>query len=207
MAYSQEQWDRAEALFKLGYSLGDIEKDTGISKGQISKKSKKENWKKETHQVNLKADIVEFDEKKETLDREKETITKRLATLNDFQVTILQEKLEQEGASLAKSLVFNTATLALIRNNEMLTKNKKTVMMKTGEFMDGKKVGETYEPFETTLSPSDTKDIIDSTDKASITLGVNERHAPKTEISNTNAQQTNVSVEDISKAIADGLPD
>ena len=30
MAYSPEQWDRAKALFELGYSLGDIVKNSGI---------------------------------------------------------------------------------------------------------------------------------------------------------------------------------
>lgn len=191
MAYSKEQWEKAKALFILGYSLNDISDDTGISKGQISKKSKKEEWEKETSKITLKSDIVEFDKKKETLEREKETITKRLATLDDYQVTVLQEKMEEEGASLARSLVFNTATLALIRNNELLTKNKKTVMMKSGEYVDGKKVSDTYEPYEVDLSPSDTREIIESTDKASLTLGVNQRHAPKVEVNNTNAQQTN----------------
>lgn len=193
MAYSKEQWERAKALFILGYSLGDIADDTGISKGQISKKSKKENWEKETDKTTLKADIVEFDKKKETLEAEKETITKRLASLDDFAVTVLQEKMEEEGASLARSLVFNTATLALIRNNEILTKNKKTVMMKTGEFLDGKKVGETYEPFEIPLNAADTKDLIDSTDKASLTLGINQRHTnSQVNIQNTNAIQNNI---------------
>ena len=67
MAYSQEQWKRAKALYELGYSLRDIEKDCGISNGQINKVSKREGWKKEASKTSLKADIVEFDKKKELL--------------------------------------------------------------------------------------------------------------------------------------------
>ena len=39
------------------------------------------------------------------------------------------------------------------------------------------------------------------------TLGVSQRHAPKIDINNTNAQQNNFTPSEISKAIADGLPD
>ena len=195
MAFSKDQWARAEALYKLGYSLGDIEKDCGISKGQISKKSKAKDWKKETQQAELKSDIVGFDKKKETLDKEKETIMQRLATLSDFEITVLQEKMEDEGAGLAKSLVFNTATLALIRNNEILTKNSKTVMLKVQQFSaEGQRIGEDFEPYEVPLSPSDVKDCIDSTDKASITLKVNDRFAPKIEVNNNNGQQNNTEI-------------
>lgn len=183
MAYSPEQWDRAKALFELGYSLGDIVKDSGISKGQISKKSKQEEWKKETSKTTLKSDIVEFDKKKETLDKEKETITKRLAKLSDFEITILQNKMDEEGASLAKSLVFNNAVLALIRSNEELTRGSKTVLLKEKQYSsEGIPIGETYTPYEIALNGSDIKEHTDLTDKASLTLKVNERHAPRAEV-------------------------
>lgn len=41
-------------------------------------------------------------------------------------------------------------------------------------------------------TPSDLKMIVEAVDKASITLRVNERHAPKVEVNNTNAQQNNI---------------
>ena len=48
MAYSQEQWSEAKFLWELDKPLSYIVEKTGISKGQISKKSNKEQWKKET---------------------------------------------------------------------------------------------------------------------------------------------------------------
>ena len=202
MAYTSEQWKRAKALFELGYSLGDIVKDSGISKGQISKKSKQEEWKKETSKTTLKSDIVEFDKKKETLDKEKETITKRLAKLSDFEITILQNKMDEEGASLAKSLVFNNAVLALIRSNEELTRGSKTVLLKEKQYSsEGIPIGETYTPYEIALNGSDIKEHTDLTDKASLTLKVNERHAPKQDINLTNAQQNNENTQIVFKRI------
>lgn len=55
---------------------------------------------------------------------------------------------------------------------------------------------------------TDLKALADTVDKSSITLGVNQRHS-STVINNANAQQNNtqISVEEISKAIAMGLPD
>ena len=186
MAYSQEQWNRAEALFGLGFSLGDIEEDTGISKGQLSKKSKAKGWKKETEKTSLKSDIVEFDKKKETLDNEKETITKRLSKLSEFEITVLQEKMDEEGASLAKSLVFNNAMLALVRSNEELTRGKKTVLLKVAQYDKEGGRSESFEPYEIALSGADIKDHVDLTDRASLTLKVNERHAKSGDV-NVNA--------------------
>lgn len=40
-------------------------------------------------------------------------------------------------------------------------------------------------------TPFDLKTIVDAVDKASITLKVSDRHAPKIDINNTNAQQNN----------------
>lgn len=49
------------------------------------------------------------------------------------------------------------------------------------------------------LQPADYKNAMDTVDKASITLGVNKRHAPKSEITNnnTNGQQTNITAPEI----------
>jgi len=42
-------------------------------------------------------------------------------------------------------------------------------------------------------NPNDIKTAIEASDRASLTLGVNPRHAPKVEVNNTNAQQNNIS--------------
>lgn len=72
MAISKDLWDKAKVLFELGKSLNDIELETNIPKGTISKKSKKDNWEKSKIQP-LKNDIVGYEKEKETLEDKKET--------------------------------------------------------------------------------------------------------------------------------------
>ena len=60
------------------------------------------------------------------------------------------------------------------------------------------------------LGADDFKQCQDTIDKASITLKVNERHAPRAEVKVTggddNSTTNNLTVEQISIAIANGLP-
>jgi hypothetical protein len=206
MAYSEEQWKEAKFLYEIECKGPTFIQDaTGISKAQISKTAKKEGWEKETPKTRLKSNIVEFEKKEETQRKQKETIVSTVSLLDDFEITMLKDALKEEG--FPKSIIFSTALLASVRINETLTKNKKTVGMRVKQYVDGRVDGETVEPFEMPLSPSDVKDCIEGNDKAAITLGVAERHAPKTEIQNTNATQNNYTLDELSKAVADGLPD
>lgn len=43
---TQEQWDKAKALFEADKSLRDIEKATGLDNSNIAKKAKAENWQR-----------------------------------------------------------------------------------------------------------------------------------------------------------------
>lgn len=196
MAYSAEQWERAKALYVLGYSLRDIEKDCGISNGQINKKAKAQDWKKEADKTSIIPNIREHEEKKEALEQEKEAINHKIASLSDFEITVLKEKIEDEELRFAKSLIFNTQYLAVIRNNEILSKGKKQVLLKTAQYdRDGGRM-ETYEPYEIDINSSDIKDIIESTDKASITLKVSDRHAKGGDVNvQTNTQVNNTPLE------------
>jgi len=82
-------------------------------------------------------------------------------------------------------LVINASQLNLVRVSEHLSNNKKLEKIGLGGGIQGfKEVG---------LGSSDFKECQDAIDRASITLGVNKRHA-NTIISNTNAQQTDVIV-------------
>lgn len=186
MAISKDIWDKAKVMYELGHTLGDISNTLEIDKGGLSRKAKKENWVQGKNQQ-LKSDIIEYEHQKSTLEEKKSTLIEKLSTLENYEITIFDKIIENELNH--KSLVFSTQTLALVRNNQILTKNTKTVMLKTGEYIEGKKVDDRYEPYEVELSPTDIKEIIDSTDKASITLKVNERFAPKVEVNNNNNQQ------------------
>lgn len=195
MAIKKELWDRARALFEIGKSLGDIQDDTGIPKSTVSKKAKKEGWEKGKNQP-LKDALVEHEEKKATLKEEKSTLVEKASKLSDFEITILEEVVEDETAK--KNLVASTATMALIRSNQQLTRGKKTAMTKVKTYdSKGNVNGETIELFEIELEPRDLKDHVELIDKASVTLKVNDRHAPKTTINNNNAQQTNIEAPEI----------
>lgn len=86
--------------------------------------------------------------------------------------------------------IYETQSLAVQRVKELLTNNKKNVAMKlkNGDF-------DVIEKVEVDLTPQDLQTCIDGIDKASITLKVNERFAPKQDINLTNAQQNNIVVE------------
>jgi len=206
MAYSQAQWNRAKFLFELGYSLRDIEEDCSISHVQISRKAKKEQWQKVTEKQAIKADVIALEKENVTLSDKKVTVSQRVATLSDFEITILSEKITEEIG--IKSLITNTQALAVIRANEQLTRNTKTVMLKERQYSsEGVPIGEEYTPYEVPLDSTDIKNNVDSVDKASITLKVSDRHAPKFEVNTQNNQLTNLTIQDISLAIANGLPD
>ena len=81
--------------------------------------------------------------------------------------------------------------------------------LKTNTKMEKINVGDGVQNFEpVALGSLDYKNAQDTIDKASITLGINPRHAnTNIKVDNNNLQQTNLSIEDISLAIANGLPD
>ena len=150
MAISQDKWEKAKEYFEAGLSLSEIVLRTEISKAQISKKSKIENWEKGNEKKQLISQAIEVAIKKETL---KETA---LEVHNE----IVNEQLRRQ------NLVFNASEKALKKLDSLI---------------------------DMTEDAQDMKHIVDSIDKASITLGVNQRHAnSQVNISNTNATQTNI---------------
>lgn len=99
-----------------------------------------------------------------------------------------------------KGLVFNATEKLLKKASQMIEKNSVIDKINVGDGVQN------FEPRE--LNTSDFKNLIDTIDKASITLGINPRHAnTNIKVDNNNLQQTNLTIEDISLAIANGLPD
>lgn len=92
-----------------------------------------------------------------------------------------------------KNLVTNATQLNLVRTMEYLSQNKK---------LEKRGVGDGVQVFEEVgLGADDFKQCQDTIDKASITLKVNERHAPKQDINLTNAQQNNENTQIVFKRI------
>ena len=178
MAISQEKWDKAREYFEAGLSLSEIVLRTEISKAQISKKSKIENWQKGNEKKQLISQAVEVAEQKETLNE----------TALQVHNELVDEQLRR------RNLVFNASEKLLVKATEMIKK---------GQTVDKINVGagiQQIEPRE--LDSSDLKNLADTIDKASITLGVNQRHSnSQVNIQNTNATQVsnNLTLDDFYK--------
>ena len=183
MAISPELWKKAKFLFELGKPLNFIAEETGITKGSISKKSKSEQWEKGKTKP-LKDDILGFEQENSTLVEKKETLVEKVAQFDDFEITILNDVVENEAKT--KSILFSNVNLGLIRSNQALTKNSKTVIVKTKSYnADGVPNGENIELVEVPLETSDIKGHIELNDKASITTNINQRHSQNlTQINN-----------------------
>ena len=191
MAISQEMWNKAKALFEQGLSLNQIELETEINRSTISKKAKIENWTKAKNQQ-LKADIKAIDKEKSTLDIKINTAVEKLSKLSDFEITILDEQIQNETGN--KSLLFSTANLSLIRKNQLLTKNTKQVIAYETIYSDtGRPISKKPVAVDVEWEPNDLKTLDDGIDKNAISLELAQRHSnSQVQINNTNAQQTNI---------------
>ena len=175
MAISQELWNKAREYFEAGLSLTEIVDRTNISKSQISKRATKENWEKGNEKKQLITQAVEVAIKKETL---KETA---LEVHNE----LVSDEIRRKG------LVFNAAEALLKRTKAMIDKNQTVEKISCGDGMQN------FEPRE--LNSSDIKNLAETIDKASVTLGVNQRFSnAQINLQNNiqNNQQTNLSLDD-----------
>lgn len=152
-------WDKARLLFELDKPFSFIEKETGINKGTISKRSKKEAW-----------------------ERGKATaVAQKASEVEEYKSTLTQQQLH----------FFNEEVIQRTEFAKKLSEFSEKVMNKAEELIS------------VTQNGNDFKAIVDGVDKHSVTVGFNERHAPKAEttINNTNAQQNNVAPSDVLEAI------
>jgi len=142
-------WDKAKLLFELDKPFSFIEAETGINKGTISKRSKKEAW-----------------------ERGKATaVAQKASEVEGYKSTLTQQQLH----------FFNEEVIQRTEFAKRLGEFSEKVMNKADELIAVSDNG------------NDFKAVIDGVDKHSVTVGFNQRHAPKTEITNnnTNAQQNN----------------
>ena len=102
-------------------------------------------------------------------------LLKKVAKLSDFEITIMDEQVQDETGN--KSLLFSTANLSLIRKNQLLTKNTKTVMTKEDYYEDGKKVMTKEIEVEIKLSPNDLKVLDEGIEVNAKSLELAPRHA------------------------------
>lgn len=191
MAIKKEIWDKARGFYEAGKSINYISRELEISKSTVAGRVKREKWEQSIIE-HLKDDVKGLEESNRTIIEQKSNIIEQMTDLEDYQITAIGDLVELE--SNAKSFIFNTQTLAIIRNNQLLKKNTKQEIIKVNNYTDGRLDSQSAELVEVPLDSADIRNIIESTDKASITLGVNQRHA-NTTINNTNANQQNNEIE------------
>ena len=164
MAIGKTQWDKAKGYYEAGLTLAAIKEKTGIDRSTISKKAKNQQWQ---HGANT--DYIEA----------KVLIAEKKSTKNQQVLNIADEVAEEK-----------------IRHRNLINGNAELLASKIPEIIRGfeleKEDAETGEI--TTVSEitsNDIKTLAEANDKLAITLKIADRHAPKIELTNTNATQTN----------------
>lgn len=87
------------------------------------------------------------------------------------------------------NLVFNATEKILQLSSSMAEKNSKQVVMKVKEYSKENGSSESLDKIDVELDSSDLKNLADTVDKASLTLGVNQRHSSQQ--INVNTQNNN----------------
>lgn len=133
------------------------------------------------------ADIIEAQTQLEILKKSTKT-PQEIAEINKSVESRLKAINDSDSLKLK---IYETQISAVDLIAKLLNKQKKQVPIKVKQYdSDGRVNGETVKIVELELESSDLKNFVDSVDKASQTIKVNERHA-NTTINNTNAQQNN----------------
>lgn len=195
MAYTPEQWLKARGLFEVGYSPEQIADELNFkSRDTVYKRAVKENWEKNKI-IQEKTELLDLERKNSTIQQQNSTFVEKMSNLEDYQITILKDITENE--LKRKSILLNTATLSMIRKNQMLTKNTKTVIeYETTYSDDGKPLLKRPIEIQVELSPSDLKSLDEGLDKNAVTAELAPRHAnSQVTVNNTNALQNNIQVE------------
>ena len=116
-------------------------------------------------------------------------IKSTLATQSESFVKAFEDKVNEQ--LRRQNLVFNASEKLLVKAVEMIDKNQTVDKINVGAGI------QQIEP--RLLDSSDLKNLADTIDKASITLGVNQRHSNSTIISNNSNVQENKNLEIVFK--------
>ncbi len=173
---TKHDWEEIQRHHESGMSHPDIVKKFKCPRSSLSERAKE--WS-----VNEQAKAVV---------KEIATVTEQINELNEQDNELARVATEIGVKKADKVLAINTvAENLLVRINESIIKNEKVELVKVKQYVDGRVDGETVEPVVVAHGASDHKAHADAIDKIAVTVGAAERHAPKTEITNTNATQNN----------------
>lgn len=167
-------WEDIKKHYEAGMSQSEIVLNFECPKSSLSEKINKEGW---TQNEQVKAYIkgsIEVNEQKANLIEQ------------DVRIVEIADSIVDEH-SRRRNLVFNATELLVKRATTMIKENKTTDKISVGAGI------QQIEPRE--LDSSDLKNLADTIDKASLTMGVNQRHSnSQVNIQNTNATQNNIEI-------------
>ena len=180
---SKEQWEELKADYVTGaYTLEMLSKKYGIAKGSISKKAKKENWKKVDTKVT--AELVEIEKGNK---RKQELIKETKKETN-----IDPQKFERAISEIVdyQEYIYSLQIQATEKIKETLTDGVvEEVASVSGALGEIKVV-------ERKLNPREIKSLVDAIDKAGQTLGVVPRFNQQVNIQNNqNVENKTLKVE------------
>ena len=168
---SKEQWERLKADYVTGaYTLEMLAKKYGVTKSSISKKAKKENWKKIDLQTT--AELVEI----EKVNKRKHELIKETKK----ETEVKEEYLEQAVCEIAdyQEYIHSLQLIAAEKLKETLMDGKvEEIATVNGEMGEIRVV-------ERKLNPRELKSLVDAIDKAGQTLGVVPRFNSQVNIQN-----------------------
>lgn len=168
-------WEDIKKHYEAGMSQAEIVLNFECPKSSLSERINKEGWvQNEQVKAYIKGSIEVSEQKANLIEQDV-----RIVEIAD---TIVDEQLRR------RNLVFNATELLVKRATAMIKENKTTDKISVGAGI------QQIEPRE--LDSSDLKNLADTIDKASLTMGVNQRHSnSQVNIQNTNAVQTNNNID------------
>ena len=169
---AKHNWMDIKKHYESGMSQADIVLNFECPKSSLSERINKEGWtQNELIKDYIKGSVEVSEQKANLLDEDV-----RIVEIAD---NIIRETLRRKG------LIFNAVERAIKKMDKVI---------EHGKVEEKVNVGDGIQRFEERkLNTTDIKNALDGYDKASITLGVNERFSnSQVNINNTNAQQTNI---------------
>jgi len=181
MAHSPQAWKKAKELFEIGKGPTFIEKETGISKGQISKKSKAEKWEKETTKETLIQKDIQNIIIQDEIREQKETLSPSEIIVHDTEVRdkVAELKKTNKVAQNYQDLIIEKQD----SNLELINMLKDLRDKKMEEADTPEKAIQIFGSYNTKIdelvNAQDIKYGAEANDKLAMTQGHVERHAPR----------------------------
>lgn len=173
---SKHNWEEIRKHYEAGKNQAEIVLEFECPKSSLSEKIKSENWiQSEQVKAYIKGSLEVNEQKANLIEQDV-----RIVEIAD---NIIDEQTRRKG------LIFNATEALMKRTKAIIDKNQTVEKLSCGDGVQN------FEPRE--LNTTDLKNLAETIDKASITLGVNQRHSnQQINIANSNNLQNNISLND-----------